>query len=457
MAFRDIRKSRKWLSAEEIRIIVALLVLLVGLFALNVYMARTLPGGEWLYLRWSGVRAFLGQTTDTTPGDRYGRTMPGGEIIKYERRVEAYGSEVAQSVQQLVYGRAAFASEYRYVLNDPFYIVLFYLPLVILPGVVSWLIPTTNLGFDLVRGIWMLLSEVALFFTVLFSFRLSEWEPPRWLFVSLMSFGLFGFFSLNALLTTSPSIFMIFIMLGVLLALRSFSDELAGALLLLVAYQWEVSALFFLFILIFAIANRRWGILAGFGMLLVILLIISFLTYPGWGLAYIRAVLSNLFQGSGFNIGTILAEWFPNIRFSLSGVMSVIAIGMVIIESIGAIQGPFRRVMWTACLALAATPLAGLAIFTDNFVVLIPSLILVVALVWERWRRLRLWVVLLILIVVLIAPYALYYETVLVYAPLYTQLLSALPPVAAIIGLYWMRWWVVHSPRTWADQIGFRK
>jgi hypothetical protein len=457
MAFRDIRKSRKWLSAEEIRILIALLIVLAALFALNIYLARTLPGGEWVNLRWSGVRAFLGETTDTTPGDRYGRTMPGGKPVLYEKPVEPYGTEVAQSVQQIVYGRVAFASEYRYILNDPFYIVLLYTPLVIVPGVVNWLIPFANVGFELVRGIWMLLSEVALFFTVLLSFRLAEWQPPRWLFVGLMGLGLFGFFSLNALVTASPAIFMIFIIVCILLALRSFSDEPAGALLLLVAYQWEITGLFFLFILIFVIANRRWGVLAGFGMSLVILLIVSFLAYPGWGLAYIRAALSNFFQGYQINLGTILTEWFPTIRFSLGGVMSVIAIGVVIIESIGAIRTPFRRVMWTACLALAAMPLTGLAIFPSNFVVLIPTLVLVVALIWERWRRGRFLIVLLILTVVLIAPYALYYETVLVYAPLYTQLLSVLPPVAAIVGLYWMRWWVVHSPRTWADQIGFRK
>jgi len=457
MAFRDIRKSRSWLSAEEIRIIIVLLVVLAAVFALNLYLARTLPGGEWLYLRWSGVRAFLGQTTDITPGDRYGRTMPGGEPVKFVRRVDAYSTEVAQAVQQLVYGRVAFANEYRYVLNDPFYIVLLYTPLVILPGVVNWLVPSANVGFELIRSLWMLLSEIALVMTVLFSFRLSEWEPPRWLFASLMGLGVFSFFSVNALLTASPSIFIIFLALGILLSLRSFSDELAGALLLLVAYQWQVSALFFLFILIFVIGNRRWGVLAGFGMTLAILLIVSFLSYPGWGLAYIRAVLSDLFQGAQLNFGSILADWFPNVKFSLGAVVSVLMLGIVIIESVGAIRAPFRRVTWTACLALAATPLSGLAIFTDNFVVLIPALILVTALIWERWRRGRLALVLLIFIVFLVVPFALYYETVLVYAPFYTQLLSAVPPVAAIVGLYWMRWWVVHSPRTWADQIGFRK
>ena len=437
MAFRDIRKSRKWLSAEEIRIIVALVIVLAGLLALNIYLARILPGGEWLYQRWSGARVFLGAGGITSPD-------------------EMYGTALAQDVQQIVYGRNAFADEYRYVLNDPFYVVLFYVPLVILPNIINGLFGADS-GFELVRALWMLLSLLALVFIVLFSFRLSEWEPPRWLFVVLMGSGLFSLFSLIAWVTASPSIFLTLLYLAILLALRSFSDELAGALLCLVAYQWEVSALFFLFILIFVLANRRWGVLAGFSMSLLILLIVSFLTYPGWGLPYIRAVISGLLQGTSMNVGSILTEWLPEINFSLGGVTAVIAVGIVVIESLGAIEAPFRRVLWTACLALAATPLAGLVLFPSNYVVLLPSLILVVALVWERWLRRRLIAALLIIIVAFTVPFALYLQTVFVYAPLYTQILSVLPPVATILALYWMRWWVVHSPRTWADQISYRK
>lgn len=426
MAFRDIRKSRKWLSAEEIRIIIALLIVLAAVFALNIYLARTFPGGEWLYQHWSATRSFLDIGDSAAPE-------------------EIYGSALAQDVQQIVYGRNAFADEYRYVLTDPFPIVLFYTPLALIPD------------FTIVRAIWMLLSEIALVLIVLFSFRLADGELPRWLYAILIGVGLFSLFSLIGLITASPAIFLTLLYLSILLALRSFSDELAGALLCLVAYQWEVGALFFLFILIFAIANRRWGVLAGLGMSVLILLIVSFLIFPGWGLPYVRAVLSSLLQATNLNAGSILTAWLPEINFSLGGVFAVVAVGIVIIESIGAINASFRRVLWVACLALAATPLVGLAIFPSNFVVLLPSLILVVALVWERWLRRRFLVVPLIIIVALVVPFALYLQTVFVYAPLYTQILSLLPPVATIIALYWMRWWVVHSPRTWADQIGYRK
>jgi hypothetical protein len=444
MAFQDIRKSRRWLSGQEIRIIAAFVILLSALLALNIYLARILPGGEWLYLRRNGMRAFLSQYLETSSGSKYGRLMPDGKSALLTTRIEPYGSTVAQSVQQIVYARNAFADEYRYVLSDPFYIVLLYTPLALFPD------------FTIARAIWMLLSEAALLFVALFSFRLVEWEPPRWLFITLIGFALFSFFSLNALITASPAVFLTFLYLSILLALRSFSDELAGALLLLVAYQWEVGGLFFLSILIFVMVNRRWSVLAGFGMSAVVMLIASFLVFPGWGSSYFRAVISNVLQGSRLNLSYILSAWLPDIRLLPAWALFALTVAIVAIESVSAAPAPFRRVTWVAVLSLALMPLAGLAIFPSNLVVLIPSVILVVAMVWERWRRRRLLVVLLILLVAFAVPFALYYQTLLVYAPLYTDLLSVIPPVTAVLGLYWMRWWVVHSPRTWADQIGVR-
>src|SRR5687768_4948785 len=119
MSLPDIRKSRKWLSMEEARLLIFLLIFLLGMLALNIYLARILPGGEWFYLRWSGARAFLFE------------------------QVEPYSTGVAQRVQDLVYGRNASASEYGYVLNDPFYIVLLYTPLALFSD------------FVLARAVWM--------------------------------------------------------------------------------------------------------------------------------------------------------------------------------------------------------------------------------------------------------------------------------------------------------------
>jgi len=421
MAFQDIRKSRKWLSTEEIWLLALLLLILGVLLVLNIVLARILPGGEWFFLRWSGVRAFLIE------------------------QIGPYSTEIAQRVQELAYGRRAFSSEYGFILNDPFYIVLLYTPLALLRD------------FTLARSIWMLVSEAALVGTVLLARNLSEWQPPRVLYVSLLCFGLFSYFSLNALITGTPAIMLNFLYLGILLAIRSYSDELAGALLLLIAYQWEVGGLFFLFIMLFVFANRRWNVLAGFGMSLVILVVVSFLVYPGWGLPYIRAVLSDWYRGANLTFGHILSVWIPDSRFSIGAIVSLLLGVVVFLEWLGSVRAHFRRIVWTASLSLAVTPLIGFAIFPSNHVVLILPLVLILSLVWERWTRSRVLMSILILSLALLIPFGMYIQSVYVYSPLYLDLLSVFPPIVTVLGLYWMRWWVIHSPRTWLDQIGVRR
>src|ERR1051325_4697152 len=317
MAFRDIRKSRKWLSADEIRFLTLVLIILGLLLAADIYVARILPGGEWLYLRWSSARAFLFE------------------------KVQPYSTEIARRTQEVAYGRIAFSSEYAYVLNDPFYIVLLYSPLAFLRD------------FSLARGIWMLLSEIALIGSVVLAIRLSEWEPPLWLYILLLGFGLFSYFSVNALVSGTPTIMLTFLFLSILLALRSHSDELAGALLVLVAYQWEVDGLFFLFILIFVFMNHRWKVLAGLGMALFILLVASFLLNSGWILPYIRAVLSDWYRGENFTFGEILSRWFLNPRFSTGRVVTIVLAIIIFAEWLGAVEEHFRRVVWAASLSLA--------------------------------------------------------------------------------------------------------
>jgi len=442
MAFRDIRKQRKWLSAEEIRLLALGLIILGAMLAANVALARVLPSGEWFYQRWSGARAFLVEFIELSHGAKGARLLPEGTLDVLNNAPGPYSTEIAQRTQEQVYGRRAFSSEYTYVLNDPFFILLLYSPLALISD------------FTLARGIWMLVAEVVLIWIVLLAFNLSEWQPRRWLYAVVLGFGLFQYFSLNALVTATPAIFLTFLYLSILLALRSHSDELAGVLLSIVAYQWEVGALFFLFILFFAFMNRRGGVLAGLGMALFVLLVVSFLTNSGWGLPYIRATLSAWIRGGNLTLGYILTTWIPNLRFPAGPIVSI-ALGILLfIEWFDSVHAHFRRVVWTACLSLAVTPLMGFPIFSSNHVVLILPFILILALVWERWQRYRTLRVVLLLLLVLLVPFAMYYRVVSVYDPLMIDLISVLPPVAAILGLYWMRWWVLRSPRTLFDRFG---
>jgi hypothetical protein len=442
MAFRDIRKQRKWLSAEEARFLVIALLVLGLILAANISLAQTLPGGEWFFQRWSGARAFLLAELSAPGGEKGGRLQPEGSAEIFNNASGPYSTQIALRTQEVVYGRRAFSGEYTYVLNDPLFILMFYSPLALVSN------------YTLARAIWMFVCEAALIGIVLLALNLSEWQPRPSLYVWLVGFGLIQFFSLNALLSGSPAILLTFAYLSILLALRSGADELAGGLLALIAYQWEVGGLFFLFIPFFALSNRRWGVLAGLGMALFVLLVITFLTDPDWGLPYLRAVLSAWYRGANLNLGYILSTRIPELRFPAGRVVAI-ALGILLfIEWVDSVGAHFRRVVWTASLSLAATPLIGFPIFPSNHIVLIPSFILILALVWERWPRYRAIRMILLFLLVLLVPYAMYYRVVSVYDPLVLDLISAVPPAAAILGLYWMRWWALRSPRPWFDRLG---
>lgn len=421
MAFRDIRKSQRFLTAADIGFILGAVVVMAVLLALNIYLARTHKGGEWLFLRWSGARAFLFQS------------------------VEPYGSTVAERVQRVAYGREAYLNDYPYALNDPFYIVLLYVPLALFSD------------FAIAHGIWMLLSESAVVGIVLLSLRFSEWQPPFWMVFLLIGFGLFNGFSLDALQTASPAMILTLMYLGILYALQSGADELAGAFLFLIAYQWEVGALFFLLILILVIANRRWHVLVGFIMSMVILVITSFLLKSNWMTNYVRAVLFDWFRQADYTMGITLSYIFPQWQLSLERWFTLLIGVILCLEALRALDGHFRHIAWVAFLALALNPALGFAIFPTNHVVLLPAVVLILALVWERWTNLRAVLSTLLIMLIFLFSHSLYYQSSIAPQRLYSDLLKILPPVLATMGLYWMRWWAIRPPRIWADEIGARK
>jgi len=421
MAFRDIRKSQRFLGAADIAFILGVIVFIAALLALNIRLARTYKGGEWLFLRWTAARAFLFQN------------------------VEPYGATLAHRVQLRAYGREAYLNEYPFVLNDPFYIVLLYVPLALF------------VDFTIAHGIWMLLAQAAVVCIVLLSIRFAEWELPFWMVLLLIGFGLFNPFTIESLLSASPTIFLIFLYLATLLALQNGADELAGALLFLTAYQWEVGALYFVLILILVFANRRWNVLVGFTMSLTIMVIVSILFDSGWMIDYARAVLFDWSRRVDYTMGTTLAYIFPDLKFSLGRWLTLFAGALLCIEALRAMYEHFRQLAWVAFLSLALNPMIGFAIFPANHVVLLPAVVLVTALVWERWTRWRVLLTILLLAAIFLVSHDLYLQASTARERVYSDLLKILPPILATLGLYWMRWWAVRPPRIWADQIGARR
>jgi hypothetical protein len=423
MAFQDIRRqARRVLAPADYVFLFFAMAAVAALFVLNLNLARTYKGGEWLFLRWSGARAFLFEET------------------------EPYGSTVAQRAQTLVYGREAFLNEYPYALNDPFYLVLFYAPL-------AWLFA----DFTIVRAVWMLLSQTALIGIVLLTLRLSELESPRWLTIGLILLGVFNYFSLESLRSGSSAILLVFIYLAALSALQSHADELAGVMLFFAAYQWEVGALFFAVVLLLAFANRRWGLFAGFGMTLVVMFLVAFLAKPDWAIAFARAAWFDWTRRVDYTFTIALTNIFPKASILSIGWIAIPGAAILFGELIRAVNAQWRQILWVASLALVLNPFMGFAIFPENHVGLLPAFLLVVLLIRERWKKRQHVVGALSWMILFALSFVMYYKSLNSTDRLYDDLMRIAAPIFALICLYWMRWWAVRPPRLWADQLGARQ
>lgn len=422
MSFQDFQKAPNRLTTREI-----VLLILVGGFVIlalytlvesNYYLTNFLPDGGEFYLLRTGGRSFLFD------------------------HIEPYSANVPERVQEQVYGRPAVKEENLYILDIPFHLLILYFPLAVFPDV------------SMTRAFWMTLIELALLGSIYLSFQLVDRRIP-YFFVVLISLGSFAsFYSYSSFLEGSPTLLLGFAYVGILLSLRADLDEVAGALMTFSAFQWEIGGPFLLFVVLWAFWKKRWRVFAGAGMLAFVLLTISFLVYPGWFMPFLRASWNSFRVGFGYSMHDILSQLWPQFGSLLGWILTATLIVTLGYEWRAARDANFNRFIWAASLTLAAAPLLGYPVKMDQLVPLMMPVILVIVFLRERWLKLGNGTAFLVLLFFFGAPWLLFLKGVPQGFGLQTdQILFLFWPVFAVVGLYWVRWWVIRPPRTWLDSL----
>ena len=397
-------------------VFLALLGLLIAsaCVELNLYATRGMGGGGEFLLPWKAARGFLFE------------------------KIEPYGGAVASYVQEQVYGRPAAPGEKLYVLSLPFHLLMLYFPVGILGDSV------------LARGIDLFLSEMGLLALTFLSLRLTGWQPRRFFLIAFFLFAGWNFYTLRALFEASPICLLGLLYAGILLSLRAGLDELAGVFMALSFYQWETGGLFLFLILLRVFYQRRWQVLAGFFMLNVVLLLISFFIYPGWLLPFARGVLANWVTPHGFSTGEVLSRLWPASGGWLAWALTALLVIILIVEWSAARGAEFPRFYWVACLTLSATPLLGFRSEIESLAVLILPLAVIFAFVRARWKA-GYWVSSTLLALSFAAPWFLFFDSAL-SLQLRQDVIFLFLPIFTVVGLYWVRWWAIRPPLTWLER-----
>ena len=393
------------------------LLMLVGLTWINYRYSVQNPGGSDFLPTWVGTRMFL---------------MEG---------VSPYADVVTQEIQQRFYGRPARPGEDQILFPYPFYSIFIFSPFALIGD------------YNTARAVWMTVLEVAIILIVLASLSLNNWKPSLLALGGLLIFGALWYYSIRPLINGNTSILVSLIVVAALLAIRAEIDGLAGFLLALSTIKPQMVVLFILFILIWAVSQRRWILVWGFLGSLGLMTAVTMLFIPNWiwqnlvqMIAYSKYTLPTIPRG-------IFKVWVPGVGNQLGWGLTIMLISGLILEWRYAWGKEFRWFLWTACLTLAATPIIGLPAATENYLILFPGVVMIFNAWDERWHCVGRGLIGLSYILLFFGVWWLFLATLeRGNQPMQNPIMFFPLPIFLLVDLYWVRWWVLRPERPLLDQ-----
>jgi hypothetical protein len=141
----------------------------------------------------------------------------------------------------------------------------------------------------------------------------------------------------------------------------------------------------------------------------------------------------------------VLAEMLPGKATWIQWALSLLLLAYLLLEW-GASWGQgMRRFQWVAAMTLLITNLIVPRTATTNYLVFLPGLAMIFAVMNDRWKTMGEMAAAVFMLVLLVGLWALFLATVegnlespLMYIPL---------PAILLLGLWWIRWWYLRSPR----------
>ena len=235
-------------------ILALLLLILIAVESFAIYTTFTsqFPSGNDFFVRWLGGREYLLHGTNP------------------------YDQSVAEEAQRAMFGRLTRPEDKdQAYFAYPLYTFYFFLPLSLLP-------------YPQAQAIWMTLLQFMLLASTGLAMWLSGWRPPKWLLIVTLLWGIFFYNGARAILLGQFSILVGLALFLALAALERRADVWAGVFLSVTTLKPQMVFLVVLFLLIWAVFQRRWVFIGSFAGSVLFLSLSSMLLVPSWPLDFIR-------------------------------------------------------------------------------------------------------------------------------------------------------------------------
>lgn len=411
----DLNKQRRQLWT-----LIAGIVLTCSLLGVLTYMnyqfSQQNPGGNDFLVHWMGTRTYF--------------------IEGYS----PYSDETAIKIQTFAYGRPAEPGEHELRVAYPLYSMLIFLPFAFVGD------------YNLARALWMTTLELGLIGLTFLSLRMIRWRPGLFMLVIILLFSLFWYHAIRPLINGNAVILVALGLVAGVLAMVNKKDEAAGILFALTTIKPQVVLFPLLFIVFYSFFQRRWRIIIWLVGTVGLLSALAALLIPDWLMQNLREVMRYTAYNPPGTPGAAFAVWLPatgeTLGYLLGGLMGVI----LLVEWFLARHADLRVFLWTFSITLIASQWIGIQTDPGNYIVLFPSLLLLVKVIIERWKQGGAIVSILLLLILFIGLWGLFISTIEYgYQPQQSPIMIFPLPGLLLILLYWVRWWARRASPNLSD------
>lgn len=391
---------------------------LLGLTWANYSYSYKNPGGNDFLPRYMGIRLFL-----------------------FEGK-SPYGQQATREIQEMIYGRSARPGEDQAFFEYPFFSMVLMAPFALIPD------------YNMARAVWMTALEISLVGVLLISLSLSRWKIPVWSLVVLLCFSVFWYHSFRPLINGNPSILTALLIALVFLAIRNGYDGFGGILLAFAMIKPQIVFLLVVYVLVWSAYQKRWQLFWGFVSSLVFLIVTSFLFLPSWLIENLRQIYQIYTTAAPNNPREILLAAAPGAGNQLGWALTIVMVVVLFIEWRASLHKDFIWFYWTALLTLAANNLIGIPTSPQNYIVMLPALILVFS-TWDaHWRVVGKILITASIVVLFFGLWWLFLATLPTDEIITQSPIMFFPlPFFLLVTLYWVRWWVVRPTRPLLERL----
>jgi hypothetical protein len=321
----------------------------------NYNFSKDNPGGSDFIFGWVAARSFLKE--GLTP----------------------YSEEVQISIQEMFYGSQPNVEEGEFIFVYPFYTMSVFLPFSLIND------------FNLARALWMTAQEISILLIAILSIKLTGRRFSTVVLVALLLFSIFWYHGMRAIINGNIVVLASLFIVISLIFIKSEHDFAAGVLIALATIKPNMAVLFVVFVSIWGLFHHRWRLISGIFVGMLALIFGSMFFVPDW-------IFQNITQIKAFSNFWSIGSPGEYISYMLPGLGNLLRWGMTIVLGIllliewrASLGKDFRWFLWTVCITLVISQLIGIQTDPGNYILLLLPLILVMAAIDNRWKKLEIW------------------------------------------------------------------